>query len=223
MNKILTILFILISFIAGAQKKKDLIVTLEGDSILCSIDSIDSDYIYFVMIKDALPINSKVLRKSIRSYEENAYRTNDFKYEHGSSKITGPYSTMYDINKNYIYYSTTIFTNSIHYERTFIHGAQFSSGISAGIGIFGDINNFGSEIQVNFSVFGPLNNVEFGPGIFIFLNNPYSSPFYNFHAAYKYLGTRGFLFKISPMIVYYSSDILPDIFPWFMISVGYNF
>jgi hypothetical protein len=220
-NSILTIILILVCIHLNAQKK-DIIIILEGDSILCEIDSMTNEYIYFEMIQGGQLIQTKVLKREVKLYEENLYKDSDFKLKKGSSIIEGPYGSMKDINKNSIFFSSTIVTNSIHYERLIPINNILSTGLSAGFDFMFDKEKPVSIFELNFSLFNPKNSFEFGPGIYTYLRD-FKSAVYTFHAGYKYLGPNGFLFKIYPMLVKYESDILPDVFPWIGISVGYNF
>lgn len=130
--------------------------------------------------------------------------------------------------KNSVYFAHDFFFNrSINYERTFITGAK--TGFSTRIGLGNDYGNrnLNAIAEVAFLYGKTRHYLEAG----IAYNHPFyffelpDKPGIAFMVGYRFMGRRGFLFKVYP-------ELIPDMFPsedswgtlpFLGIALGYSF
>ena len=188
----------------------DLIVTKEGDSIACRIDSITSSKIHFEMKNKGRWINTETGLDRISVYERGAVNRQEYYFKPGTSTIESAYVNQ--LQKNSVYLGL----GSLCYGRTF-PGNQVSVTVAAGLG-WPD----GLGVYLESTVLFGKNKHYFEMGL--------SSPFLPddggiealgiiIRCGYRYQGPRGFLFRSAPTLGFVDGDIIP--LP--ALSFGYSF
>jgi len=111
----------------------DLIVTTQGDSIACRIDSITESHLYFEMNNQNKWVHTNIEKEKVAEYKQNEIDKKLYNFKRGTSIITSlkpDYPTsIRDIQKNSVY----VGMGTLMYSRL-MPLDQF--GITLGVGIF---------------------------------------------------------------------------------------
>lgn len=116
---LLTPIFVLIVFNVCSQNL-DLIVTQNGDSLACRIDSVTDMNIYFEMKGNNKWINTNMTLNQVAEYKYDVIDRRKVDFKPGSSFILSKrkvFQSILDLPKNSVFFETIIFTNSICYQR----------------------------------------------------------------------------------------------------------
>lgn len=188
----------------------DLIVTTEGDSIACRIDSVSDSKIMFSMRNKGQWINTGLGLEKVSFYEREVIRKQDYIFQPGSSRIETAFQSK--LQKNSIYLGL----GSLCYGRTF-------PGYPASFTIAGGLawpDGLGIYLEST-AMFGKYKHY-FETGLATaFL--PYDSGLgflgVILRCGYRYQGPKGFLFRSAPTLGFIDGEIIP--LP--ALSLGYSF
>ena len=214
---LITVLFFLLSNDLFAQKM-DLIITVYEDSLICKIDSVDANYIYFEAEHDYTSVHTSMKLTQVKEYKRTCISKFDYYMRPGTSFIKKEYNSMYQSGRNAVFITTQVYLNSFNYERIFVLGKKTSMGIQAGYGFEPDLDKFiATGIQI--ATYGPKNNLEFG------VSYHFISDKANFKLGYKFQSPRGFILKLSPVLTINRNAYMfePSTYLWGELSLGMAF
>jgi hypothetical protein len=165
MKKFLLIIAILIYHSYAYTQAYDLIVTTNGDSIACRIDSITDTRIYFEMKSNKYWKHTHIKKASVNEFQRNVINEKTFIFKSGSSIIEKSKlrpTSMFDIQKNSISIETTLYLALLlSYEIMFplnnLSGINVRVGAGRGIDWEGGGYALG---ETTFLLGGPKNIVE---------------------------------------------------------------
>ena len=122
---IIAVILVQLSFMSVALSQKyDLIVTNQGDSIACKIDSISSTNVYFEMRFRNKWTTTHIAKSDIIVYKMNEFNKKDISFKPHTSYIAGPNPLLiHPITRNIAYGSASYllyhYSISLNYERIF--------------------------------------------------------------------------------------------------------
>jgi len=184
----------------------DLIVSSDGDSIICQIDSITDSHLYFEMKSANHWTHTRIEIARVTRYERDVIRLKDYLFKPGTTIIESVYSKSLPRNSAYVGIM------SVSYSRT-IEGNPLSITLGAGLSY---IENPGMLLEIT-GLKGRENHFfEFGiiGGVY---TDGYSGAF--LRLGYRYQGPRGFLFRSAPLLGFSDGHFIP--LP--ALSLGYSF
>jgi hypothetical protein len=214
---------ILLVATCGFAQDYDLIVTTNGDSIACRIDSITESHIYFEMKSQNKWVHTNIEKEKVSEYKQNAIDKKLYNFKSGTSIITSlkpaiP-ASMYHVRKNSVYIGML----SINYARM-IPLSQ-TSGITLGGGLIMFYTQWG--VVAESSVLLGDTRHFFEPGImgfyfFVDRNIPDTNAVgsaVSLRIGYRYQATGGLLFRAAANLIFVDQDIV--LYP--ALSLGYSF
>jgi hypothetical protein len=210
----LSIVFLMMASLGFAQHY-DLIVTTEGDSVACRIDSTTENRIYFEMKINSQWIHTQIDRSAVAHIEQNAIPKGQYLYEPGTSIIRAV--SKGDIRRNSIYAGIL----SINYSRRF--GKEGSITLGGGL-IWLDAP--GIVLESTILIGGTRHFLEPGINGFCLFDEGGIAVFYDeqmiggsFRLGYRYQGPKGLLIRAAPQLTINSGGValLPA------LSLGYSF
>lgn len=184
----------------------DLLVTTDGDSIACHIDSIANNTVYFKMKASKYWVHTSAEQSRVAELKYDAIDKELYVFKKGSSIIETDKEQrlptnvpINSIRHNAVFFGVTFVALTINYEHLFPIKDNIGFSTRAGTG-FDFINmNFLIIGEGNFLVGGPNNFLELGAG---YQYQYQTSGFLMFKLGYRFQHDKGFLFKISPMYFY---------------------
>ena len=213
--------FLLFMVASCYSQNLDLIVTTQGDSIACRIDSITESHLYFEMNNLNKWIHTNIEKEKVAEYKQNEIDKRLYNFKPGTSIITSlkpEYPTsIRDIQKNSVY----VGIGTLMYSRL-MPLDQF--GITLGVGIF-NFDGWGTLAECTVLKGGVKHFFE--PGIMGFLvfspnsqdSEDPSAGGATIRLGYRYQGPGGLLLRAAPNLIFTDGDFY--IFP--ALSVGYSF
>lgn len=198
---------------AAFPQEYDLIITTRGDSILCTIDSIGDDAIYFKMKSNSNWVATSTRRDSVAEFNYDVADIKDFKYKPGTTIIETPYyepNSMYTVPKNSIHAGFHIVVVPLIYQRTVPVGNKF--GILLGGGVIQNVMFDAATTpvaKVGFLLGGPKHFFEGGCFLTPFTEDIAGPVVPDF--GYRYQSPKGFFLRADFALL----------FPG--ISIGYSF
>jgi len=224
MKKLLFILIVLSIFSSVNAQDYDLIVTTEGDSIACFIDSISEAKIYFKMKSRDRWIKTNLTTNQVVRHEFNVINKSGVIFREGTSiiiEIEEENPTTKTIRKNSVFLGIAFVAYTVNYERVFPITNKI--GISLRLGLGYDFYNKNPLVleEVNLLVGGHKSFFELGlghqfpgkiPGLLIL------------RPGYRYQSFNGFLLKLYPLFLF-NLDNTDDWKYWgfFGVSIGQTF
>jgi len=214
LSTILTFFFL---FLAswGFSQDLDLIVTTEGDSIACHIDSITKTHIYFEMKNQNNWAHTHIDKTDVSEYKRNAIDKKQFVFKAGASIIESPKpaspGSIRDIQKNSVYVGILSFSYARMIPGEHV-GINLAGGLSFLIAMFGDNVGFMGEISL---LTGGIKHF-FEPGFFVVTD--FDDTFPKVRFGYRYQGPDGFLIRAG-ILLGYDDDL--SVGP--ALSIGYSF
>jgi len=214
-------LFILILPVAYSQNY-DLIITTKGDSIACHIDNIKDSVIYFEMKSNNHWVVTSINMNKVAEYKYDAITRKIFVFRQGTSYIESSWAarnnvaTVYQIQKNSLYFEYLILAVSLSYERMLPIGNRAGIALSVGlmqVVVFIDELYFTGKAAL--LIGGTRHFFETGIEA---LTQADTGPF--ILAGYRYKASKGFLIRIGYGINLKGSNdfkLLPG------LSIGYSF
>ena len=205
-----TIYFLLLfsAFSETYSQEYDLIVTTQGDSIACNIDSITDAVIYFEMKSNYNWVNTNINRNEVIEFMHNAIDMRMFVFKPGTSYIISSRQeadSFWGIQRNSVY--AGIYT--INYSRM-IPGDRVAFTIAGGVSVI-----VGGLIVETTMLKGGTKHF-FEPGVLMYFDPEVFWPM--IRTGYRYQGPKGFLFRIAPLWGYWDGfTVLPA------MSIGYSF
>lgn len=212
MRKTFYFLLLLSIFFKTYAQKYDLIVTTRGDSIVCNIDSITDAMIYFEMKNNNNWIHTNINKNELIEYKSDAIDRRLFIFREGTSYIESirqEAASMQDFPRNSIYVGIL----TINYSRVFPR-EHISVALAGGLSYLGE---FGVLGETTLLMGGKKHFFE--PGIMAAFSSDIGVLM--FRTGYRYQGSQGFLFRISPMFVIGLDE--GDFFIVPAASIGYSF
>lgn len=217
---LLSLFFLTISGKSYSQNY-DLIVTTEGDSIACFIDSITDSLIYIQLKFNEKWVHTWMKKSEISDYQMDVIDKKLFYFKEGTSTIESPvqvFISIKDIPKNSIYIESEIFSLSPFYERMFAIGNQV--GITAGGGLWINIVGYDRDdwiVAKSALLLGETKHFfECGVLALYSLDGLSNKPIIPI-IGYRYQRANGLLLRANALIVGGAIIILPG------ISIGYSF
>ena len=177
MMKILVIILILFSALKLSAQNYDLIVTTQGDSIACQIDSITDSHIYFKMKVKSNWFHTHSSLNKVTEYKYDAINKKQVIFKSETSyidKITEPL----DFTDNKIYSGRYLFAPS-------------AFGVDKGINSYTNYDIFLQDIQ-----FGISNSFSLGLGTTLF-----AMPFYVMPTYYHQINEKS-AFAIGDLVMF---------------------
>lgn len=209
-------IFFCILFNSYAQDY-DLIVTIQGDSIACNIDSIADAVIYFEMKYNNNWVNTSIYRNEVANYEYDTINRKLYVFRQGSSYIESPRPvSIRGLPRNSVYAGAI----SINYSRL-IPGDRLDFTVAGGF-------QFAVPgLQAETTMLIGRTKHYFEPGIMVYHS---FMEIYDelvrltmIRLGYRYQGPKGFLIRIVPMLVWdFNIDDL-YVMPAGSILMGYSF
>jgi hypothetical protein len=206
MRKFLIFIILITSVSYVYSQNYDLVVTNNGDSIACYIDSITETHIYFRMKNRERWVNTYLENTKIKSFEHNVIDKKAYNFESGSTKILGlkkDINSQYDIPKNSIILSNDfLFSITLNYERLIpIHEhvgfmLRIGSGYTAESG-----NELVIMSQPSMLIGNSKHFFETGVGYYQTFN---TSPSFFPLIGYRYMGIKGLTIKAFIKVDYYT-------------------
>lgn len=209
------IIAVLVIFLVSSREIKaqtyDLVITKNGDSIACRIDSTSTSKIFFEMKFNGAWINTSLELEKVQSYKKEAIHRRNFIFAPGTSNIQKPFEKR--LPKNSVFIGLGTFC----YGRTF-EGNPISVTVSGGLswpdglGLYLESTAlFGRKINHRFEA-GLATAVLPFHGDFEFLG-------IIFRCGYRYQGSKGFLFRSGASLAFFDGEVLP--LP--TLTLGYSF
>ena len=224
MKKLLFILIVLSIFISVNAQDYDLIVTTEGDSIACFIDSISEAKIYFRMKSRDKWVTTNLHTNQVVRHESHVIKKNEVIFRAGTSiiiEIEEENPTTKTIHKNSVFLGIAIVAYTVNYERVFPITNKI--GISLRLGLGYDFFNKNTIVleEINLLVGGSKSFFELGFGH----QFPGKAPgFLILRPGYRYQSFKGFLLKAYPIFLFnLDSDDDWKYFGFVGVSIGYAF
>ena len=234
MKKYLFLLVFLIGIAEVFSQDYDLIVTKEGDSIACNIDSITDAYIYFEMKSNNTWAHTHMDMDKVSESKRLELDRKTIRLKPGTSILLpsdqvrpGP-ASMWEIRKNSLVVANDfLFSITLSYERLIpVHDAV-GIVLRAGTGITGESDD---PIPLVFMGQGSMlmgqrkHFIETGVGYY---QTIYHNPSFFPLIGYRYMGFKGLSLKAFVKLSYYTDDSWID--EWGQgrlglgISIGYRF
>jgi len=232
MKKHLFLIVFLISTVEAYSQDYDLIVTNEGDSIACRIDSITDAYIYFEMKSNNVWTHTHMDMDKVSKFKRLELDRKKIRLKPGTSILLpsdqvrqGP-ASMWEIRKNSLVIANDfLFSITLSYERLIpVHDAV-GIVLRGGTGISGES---GEELvimgQGSMLIGQRKHFFETGVGYYQTLN--YSPSFFPL-IGYRYMGFKGLIIKAQLRVSFYTEDSWIE--EWgqgelgWGISIGYRF
>ncbi len=137
MYKTFIFLFFILTVNFISAQNKDLIVTIDGDSLACKILDVNENEISLIMKYDNRDVETTISRDKITTYKYDVIQKDMYRYKSGTSYITSikknPGYSMYTNKKNSFYFQFVSFEfPSINYERIIPFADK--AGITLGFG-----------------------------------------------------------------------------------------
>ncbi len=232
MKKNLFLIVFLIGIGNAFSQDYDLIITTEGDSIACHIDSITDTHIYFEMKANYYWTHTHMDVNKVSEFKRLELDRKTIRFKRGTSillpsdQVTPGPNSMREIPKNSLILANDfLFSITISYERLIPVHDRIGFMLRGGTGI---TLESGEELvfmgQVS-TLFGKRRHfLETGVGYYQTLN--YSPSFFPL-IGYRYMGFKGLSVKASIRLSYYTEESWVD--EWgqgklgWGISIGYRF
>jgi hypothetical protein len=223
-KNLLLILVLLTILFQVFSQDYDLIVTTNGDSIACRIDSITDTHIYFEMKSKKYWKHTHINRSDVIEFKYDTINKKTFVFKEGTSIIEKikepmpPSTSIPGTQKNAISIETTLYLALLlSYERMFplnnLSGISVRGGCGHGIDWEGGHYFLGESTLL---LGGPEHIFELGFSFYYFdLGSPELCPFAR--VGYRFHGYNGLLFK--PALYLY----LPGRLAMPALSIGFSF
>lgn len=217
MRKLILLILLVGSLDFTYSQEYDLVITNNGDSIVCNIDSIVDSQIFLEIKVNGKWIQSSILQSQVLDYQENAIDLKDVRLKPGTSYIKPSIDNYNRLNAIYFEFGGVgVFWTLFSYDRIIpiTEGIAFVPRI--GLSYY---DEFYLVYEINFVAGGPhYFEVGFGQNGLLGLQD------YLIHAGYRYHGKKGFLFKASPQLFHeYSEGHDKQNSFWLGVSLGYCF
>ncbi len=213
MKRYITILVFILLLIKIYPQKLDLIVTNNGDSIACSIDSLNVELIYFEMKNNNRWVHTKINMDRVGDYQFDTVKWILYEYKPGSSYIDSYKTKVVTVNemrKNSFYIEIKGDLYSINYDRLFptnnyigiaLHGGIIHDSYEEKTRHLGEVIFLAGRNGHYFEQgFGWIYFASFMPVV---------------RLGYRYQSSFGLLVKAGPTL--YNGDF------YFGLSVGWSF
>ena len=220
MKKTIFIVFLLIPVGIYAQDL-DLIITNDGDSIACNIDSISNSSIYFKMKIRNTWIHAEMDINMVSEYQRETIKRNLYIFKTGTSYIQSlkqkPAFSIRDIQRNSVYVGIL----TVNYSRM-IPGDRVVFTVAGGLSFI--VGGLLAESTI--LIGGTMHFFEPGFGAYCGFGIDDGEIDYNslmfvpaIRTGYRYQGPEGFLFRVAPLFAVADGEfgILPA------LSIGYSF
>lgn|GEM_PF-1915131 len=187
----------------------DLIVTTDGDSIACRIESSSKTHVYFQMRKTYEWVHSVLSIDDIVVFERDAINWKSYQYQQGTSIIDPEKSrvhsalSMRDSRRNSVFVSGAAyllgdgdyyFTMDANFDRIFPLFDRFGLVLGAGYGLISyDDLELTAVLRGSILTGGPYHFFEAGPDFYFVDLEDYLS----IRLGYRYQSEEGFTFKLS--------------------------
>ncbi len=234
MKKNLFLIVFLIGIGNAFSQDYDLIITTEGDSIACHIDSITDTHIYFEMKANYYWTHTRMDINKVSEFKESVLDKNAIDFKPGTSILLpsdqvppGP-ASMREIPKNSLILANDfLFSITISYERLIPVHDRIGFMLRGGTGITGESDDpiplvFMGQVS---TLFGKSRHfLETGVGYYQTL---YHNPSFFPLIGYRYMGFKGLSVKAFIELLYFTEESWVD--EWgqgrlsWGISIGYRF
>jgi len=211
MKRNLILIVLLASFFNAYSQNYDLIVTTDGDSIGCRIDSINDSTIYFEMKVNNNWLHTTIKKSQVTHYKLLAIDEKSVSFKAGTSYIESPKerTSFKNIQKNAVYVENLVNLPSVNYDR--ILPLSNRTGIILKVGL-----SYYSKLFITsealFLVGGMKHFFEIGVGY------DYGQDMVDLYGriGYRYIGKKGLMLKGGIQIVK-NVPVFPS------IGIGYAF